>query len=488
MKKRLLACLLTAAMLTSLFPLSALAVEAEANTGDLCPHHQEHTEDCGFIEAVEGQPCGYVCPVCPVQALIDALPAPEDITADNRAEVEAQLAAIGEAWAELSEEEALQLNTARLEAAQDALDGQTGNNLPAPLAGTIDSIEYWDENGNKNTQNNVNLILADGCALNSPQGISVNDGNSLTIYAQSTVESEMGKLNVSGSDMNAGIGGDNKKDAGKITINGGYVTAIGGTSSSYGYGGAGIGDGGKGSGGEITINNGIIKEEGGVCAVAIGGGYDGAGGTITINDGTVTATGGRSSSGGSAGIGGGFGGAGGNIIITGGTVTATGHYDSSGIGNGGIGSGGTFSTDPNGNAFIIASPSISDTGNQGDWSGVIFEGDAGQVYGDSITLTTDAEIPSGKELTIKDGQTLTVDDGVILTNNGTINVESGGKLDGEVGGTVNRLPSSIENGPVTITDCGSGCSGHTITGTSTTNTITVASGTHNIILQDVRQK
>ena len=35
--------------------------------------------------------------------MIDALPAPEDITADSRAGAEAQLAAIGEAWAELSD-------------------------------------------------------------------------------------------------------------------------------------------------------------------------------------------------------------------------------------------------------------------------------------------------------------------------------------------------------------------------------------------------
>ncbi len=132
MKKRLLACLLTAAMLTSLLPLPALA--AEADTEGLCPHHTEHTEDCGYAEEAEGQPCDYVCPICPVQDMIDALP--EDITAGSRDEAEARLAAIGEAWAELTDEEAAQLDTTRLDAARDALaelDGQAGNNLPAPL-------------------------------------------------------------------------------------------------------------------------------------------------------------------------------------------------------------------------------------------------------------------------------------------------------------------------------------------------------------------
>jgi hypothetical protein len=162
MKKRLLACLLTAAMLVSLFPLSALAAEVEPYTGGLCHHHQEHSyEDCGYIEAVEGRPCGYVCHICPVQAMIDALPAPKDITAENRAGVEAQLEAIGEAWAELSEEDALRLDTARLEAARDALAalaGLAGNELPAPLAVTVDNVEYWDENGNKKAQNGVNVV------------------------------------------------------------------------------------------------------------------------------------------------------------------------------------------------------------------------------------------------------------------------------------------------------------------------------------------
>ena len=189
MKKRLLACLLTAAMLVSLFPLPVLAAEAEPYTGGLCPHHQEHTEDCGYIEAVEGQPCGhvhdgdrgfveaaeeipcdmdcaetdedsqiihgeecgyvpevegvpcqhehdggcgyvpadpgqpcgYVCRICPVQKLLDALPDAEDVTADNRAGAEAQLAAIDGARAELTDEEAGELDTSRYQAVVSAL-------------------------------------------------------------------------------------------------------------------------------------------------------------------------------------------------------------------------------------------------------------------------------------------------------------------------------------------------------------------------------
>ena len=141
-------------------------------------------------------------------------------------------------------------------------------------------------------------------------------------------------------------------------------------------------------------------------------------GTVTIHGGTVNTT---SDIG--AGIGGGGGvdvlsGSDGTVTIYGGTVNATSSYGA-GIGGGyGGGSDGTFSTGTNGNAFIIAS-SIQDQSGKRSWSGVIFEGDAGAVYG-SPTLQTDATIPAGKTLTVGEDKTLTIGKGVTLTNNGKI--------------------------------------------------------------------
>lgn len=51
--------------LCMIFPSAAMAVaaaeepaeETPAYTGGLCEHHLEHTEDCGYVEAVEGSPC-----------------------------------------------------------------------------------------------------------------------------------------------------------------------------------------------------------------------------------------------------------------------------------------------------------------------------------------------------------------------------------------------------------------------------------------------
>ena len=134
MKKKLLASLLAVTMLVSLFPVSALALETE-ETG-LCPHHLEHTAECGCIVPSEdspGQPCGYVCRICPVQALIDALPDRDSITEDNRAVAEAQLAAIDEATAELTDEEAAQLDTSRYETAATTLTDQPETDGILPL-------------------------------------------------------------------------------------------------------------------------------------------------------------------------------------------------------------------------------------------------------------------------------------------------------------------------------------------------------------------
>ena len=53
---------------------------------------------------------------------------------------------------------------------------------------------------------NVHLILADKCSLTAKKGITVNEGNFLSIYAQSE-DAKMGALTAISGDENAGIGG-----------------------------------------------------------------------------------------------------------------------------------------------------------------------------------------------------------------------------------------------------------------------------------------
>ena len=139
-----------------------------------------------------------------------------------------------------------------------------------------------------------------------------------------------GTLNAQGGEYGAGIGGGYCGVGSNITITGGIITAIGG---SYG---AGIGGGFWGGGSNITISGGEVTATGGYGGAGIGGGYCGVGSNITISGGIITATGGSCG----AGIGGGYSRDGNDISISGGTVTATEGYRGAGIGGGNLGSTG----------------------------------------------------------------------------------------------------------------------------------------------------
>ncbi len=273
------------------------------------------------------------------------------------------------------------------------------------------------------------------------------DGGSITISG--------GTVTATGEGTGAGIGGGNGGAGGTITINGGKVTATGGEYSAGiggGYAGAGgniiitggmvtatgdrgagIGGGIRGYGGNITINDGTVTATGKSTGAGIGGGESGDGGSITISGGTVTANGSEKG----AGIGGGFDGGGGSIAISGGTVTATGGTGAAGIGGGDQGGDGTFSTGENGQAVIVAS-SISDKDDTNGWSGIIIEGNNGQLYGSSVTLTKNFTIPENTTLTIPENTTLTIPENVTLTNNGTI--INRGTINGNIEGTQPIVP------------------------------------------------
>ena len=129
-----------------------------------------------------------------------------------------------------------------------------------------------------------------------------------------------GSLTATGGEKAAGIGSGYNSSCGKITINGGTVTATGGD-------GAGIGSGMFGSCDNITINGGTVTATGGYGA-GIGSGFSGSCDDITIKGGTVIATSINKAS----GIGCGFSGFCDIITIDDGTVTATGGMYSAGIG------------------------------------------------------------------------------------------------------------------------------------------------------------
>ena len=274
----------------------------------------------------------------------------------------------------------------------------------------------------------VHLILTDGSQLQANDGISVNEGNSLTIYAQSNVETTMGNLTATAIEFgsSAGIGADYRMNAGSVTIYGGKVSATGGRYA------AGIGGARNGAYGSVVIHGGLVEANAGEEAAGIGGGLQDSGGSVLITGGCVTAKG----DGDGAGIGAGSGGNGGDIVIQGGIVTAQGAF------NAAIGgyNGGSFSTGTDGNAVIFVTnddnrDEIGDRSGEAEWNAVILEGENGQyhsgrVYG-QVTRKEGFTVPEGCVLTIPAGASLTMQDGAqITTNDSTVEVQLGGTYTG----------------------------------------------------------
>ena len=186
--------------------------------------------------------------------------------------------------------------------------------------------------GRVTASDDAHLILKDGATLTIPKGITVTEGNSLTIYGQS---GGTGQLTIASPEQGyAGIGAyvissGNATKTGTITINGGTITVDG--PSGTGSGGAAIGGVYWGNTGTITINGGSVTATGKRFGAGIGSGADASsGGTITINGGIVNST---SSAG--AGIGGANQAVTPDIYIYGGKVTATGRHTGIGAGNAG---------------------------------------------------------------------------------------------------------------------------------------------------------
>lgn len=147
----------------------------------------------------------------------------------------------------------------------------------------------------------VHLVLMDGVTLNANNGIKVESGNELHIYAQG---GDYATLNATAiRDNEAGIGGNIHASSGTIEVNGGHVIAKGGKyAAGIGGGGNGYWSGKYGSGGTFIINAGHVEATGGDNGGAGigGGGYSSAnsitggdGGVVTINGGIVEARGGK---------------------------------------------------------------------------------------------------------------------------------------------------------------------------------------------------
>ncbi len=292
----------------------------------------------------------------------------------------------------------------------------------------------------------VHLILANDAKLTVNGGISVNAGNSLTVYAQPAENDKTtGSLTVENvEEGNAGIGGDVQQSGDTITINGGEITATGGTS------GSGIGGGSKinGSGGTITINGGEITANGGDNGAGIGGGSASSGGIITINGGTIATTGGN--------LGAGIGslGAGGTIEINGGDITATGGNLGAGIGGGDNDSGGMIEIN-GGNITANGQGSSSARGGAGIGDGYHGSGSTIKIHGGEIVATGysgSAGIGSGFAASIGSATVINIDGGIVTATCSDDALETlGGAGIGGGGAANSSVTITISGGTVTAT-------------------------------------
>ena len=111
---------------------------------DLCKHHREHDDTCGYLPESEdsgGSPCTYECRICPIEKLIAALPDAADITEDNE-EVRAQLEEILALYRELNEDEQGQIDLSRCYELQEKLDAA---NIPDPVEEGTPDLELFGQ-------------------------------------------------------------------------------------------------------------------------------------------------------------------------------------------------------------------------------------------------------------------------------------------------------------------------------------------------------
>ena len=285
-------------------------------------------------------------------------------------------------------------------------------------------------------------------------------GAQLTIVGSGTLEvTAEGYVDPStgmGYAAGAAIGGMNSTEYSKADC--GTIIIKSGTLNATGDGGAAIGGGTSGIASNITIMGGTVIARGQLRSAAIGSGALTTGSNrtskqnITITGGNVTAY----SLTDAAAIGGGLYSSGGNITITGGIVTVPQSAGQNAIGAGAdpmpggtdkFSTGGNGSGDGYGNAVILLAKRssgkggfISDTSNQAQWGGIIFQANEGLVYG-TPNITESFSIPVGYNLTVNAGQSVSNDNGIKVTVDGSI--RNRGEITGNAQFVINK--GQIEN-------------------------------------------
>ena len=327
MKKRVLSLFLTFVLSFSMMPMSAFAegtgavAEQEAQSSGDTAYVSTTGEDVSGGDAANEDASNKDTAVEAAQALIDALP--EEVTAENADELQAQLMAIDEALAELSEEQAAGLDMTHYEKICAAL------NAPALVAEQDgehdhDKMKPWTETTSlPNTAGSY--YLTDNVTLTAewePKSGTVLclNGYSITLNA----ERDVIYMQANGTiftlyDCQKSGTITHGKDSTDTTYNGRGVVVGGGTFNMYGGNITGNVGTGSGNGGGVYMEYGIFNM------------YDGkitnnscglSGGGVYVEHGTFNMSGGEISSNTSGRSGGGIDvSSGSTFTMYGGTIT-----------------------------------------------------------------------------------------------------------------------------------------------------------------------
>ena len=234
-----------------------------------------------------------------------------------------------------------------------------------------------------------------------------------------------GTLTISGSGALTAQGGKYGAGIGSGHKKAGSNICISGgeVTATGGHGGAGIGSGYEKAGSNISISGGEVTATGGYGGAGIGGGMYGAGSSITISGGMVTTTGGSYG----AGVGSGYHESASNITISGGTIIAKGGYNGAGIGGGKNGAGSNIGIS---GGTVTATGGSYGAGIGGGYYGV---GSNITISGGEVTATgggNAAGIGGGDS---RDGNDITISGGTVTATEGNGGAGIGGGNWGSTG-------------------------------------------------------
>ena len=166
-----------------------------------CPHR--HDDACGYAAGSPGAPCTFVCPICPIEDLIDRLPG--SVSDQNIDQVQAQLSEIYALYDELTGDEQQQVDL-------------------SPCAALLDQM-YGMETAALNDTSSPGYNLDEDLELTSPYVINVSativtNGHALTANKSSAIQvTGTGALEIVGGKVQANMGaGVEIQSGGSLTI------------------------------------------------------------------------------------------------------------------------------------------------------------------------------------------------------------------------------------------------------------------------------